>query len=198
MTAKNTAAPIDAGAPKRKTKTKTAKPPSTRNAAKSAKKSYVERVFGQYVPTLDKARVIAERYVIDYNPAAALSAGGYSDSTIHSHGHVMIRHPRIQAEVEKLQAEIRERVLVDQSYVIEGFVDISERCLGRKPVYKIDESGNTVAQVIFRPTEAHRALESIGRHLGMFKDVLEVREVMTVEEWLSHVEEKAAKHARAH
>ena len=165
--------------------------PSVRKPAASAKKSYVEKVFTWFNPSVEKARLIAERYVIDYNPVEALKAGGYADSSINSHGHVIIRHPRIVAEVEALQAAVREKVLIDESYVLDGLKLVAEKSMGRSPITRLDEEGNTIVQTTFNPSAATKALEQIGRHLGMFKDVLEVREEMTVEEWVSLVEKEA-------
>jgi len=173
--------------------------PSTRNPAKSATKSYVEKVFTWFNPSADKARTIAERFVIDRNPVEALRAGGYADTSINSHGHVIMRHPRIVAEVEKLQIEIRKHVLIDESYVLASLHEVAEKCLGHVPIIKLDENGEAVFQLTFNPAGATKALENIGRHFGMFKDVLEISEGITMEQWVTQMEKAMeGRHGKAH
>lgn len=168
-------APVKAKAPAKKKATKKKDP--------RANLPYVERVFSWFNPSPEKARGIAERYVLDWNPTAALEQY-YSDNTIRSHGHVIIQHPRVQEEVRLLQEAMRERAIVNETYVIAGLYEVAEKCMGHMPIVKVDEDGNSVHQLTFNPAAATKALENIGRHFGMFKDITELRDAVPVEEWV--------------
>tara|TARA_R110002072_G_scaffold21764_22_gene76834 strand:- start:548 stop:1153 length:606 start_codon:yes stop_codon:yes gene_type:complete len=180
-------APTKKAAPKKAPVKRAPRKPST----KPVKKSYIDDVFGRYVPNQAKAKAIAERYVIDWNPLEALKAGGYSEGTVRSHGHVMIKHPNIQAELAKLQEEIRANVIADAAYVIHGMHEVAEKCMGHQPIITLDEEGNSIVKLGFNPAAATAALEKIGRSLGMFKDSIEIKGVLSVEDWVAQVEEKA-------
>lgn len=170
--------------------------PKTRRRKSVAESPYKSKIFNQYRPSADKCKVIAERFVLDYNPTPALLQV-YSDTVVRSHGHVIIQHPDIQAEVRALQAAARERAIIDESYVIAGLHEVAEKSLGHVPVYRIDEDGQTQAQLQFNGPAATKALETIGRHFGMFKDVLEVSEQVSVEDWVKCAnEEYEARHAK--
>lgn len=198
--------PAKKAAPKKapaKKKAPTKAPAAKKASAKKdprANLPYIERVFRWFNPSPEKARGIAERYVLDWNPTAAL-AQYYSENTISSHGHIIIQHPRIQEEVRKLQEIMRERAIVNETYVIAGLYEVAEKCLGHKPVAKLDDSGNTVHQLTFNPAAATKALENIGRHFGMFKDITEVRDAVPVEDWVEDANreyEKRNGNARSH
>lgn len=180
----------------RKAPTKKAAPkkaPAKRAPRKTSpvKKSYIDAIFGRYSPNQEKSRAIAERYIIDWNPTEALKAGGYADTTIRCHGHVMIKHPNIQAELAKLQEEIRANVIADAAYVIHGLHEVAEKCMGHQPIITLDEEGGSIVKLGFNPAAATAALEKIGRSLGMFKDSIEIKGVLSVEDWVAQVEEKA-------
>lgn len=176
-----------------------AKKPAVKRARrepKPVKQSYVESIFGSYKPTPDRCRAIAERFVIDWNPIEALKAGGYAETTANAHGYVLIKHPDIQAEIDKLQAQVRERVLVDEVYVVEALHQVVETSLGRRPIFSMDEDGKTMAKIAYNGGAATNAAKELGRHLGMFKDVLEVKKELSVEDWLREVEQGLEEHVR--
>lgn len=177
-----------------------AKKPAAKRAPRkprAVKQSYIESILGSYKPTPEKCRTIAERYVIDWNPIEALKAGGYAETTVNSHGYVLIRHPSIQAEVEKLQAQVRERVLVDEVYVVEALHQVVETSLGRRPIFTMDEDGQTIHKIAYNGVAATNAAKELGRHLGMFKDVVEVKKELSLEDWLAEVEKGLEGHNSA-
>jgi|GEM_PF-2626964 len=164
--------------------------PRAKREPKPVKQSYVESIFGTYAPTPEKCRTIAERFILDWNPLEALKAGGYAETTVKSHGYVMIHHPNIRAEIEKLQAEVRERVLVDEIYVIEALHQVVETSLGRRPIFAMDDEGNTAVKISYNSVSAISAAKELGRHLGMFKDVLEVKKEISIEDWIAETEKR--------
>jgi phage terminase small subunit len=72
-------------------------------------------------------------------------------------------------EADATQAAARtEHVAVTQDWVIAQLREVVERCMEPEPV--LDRAGNPTGGFTFNPTAANRALELIGKHLGMFKD----------------------------
>lgn len=105
----------------------------------------------------DKQKRFCEEYLIDLNATKAALRAGYSEKTAGSIGCENLMKPEISEYIEKLRAEqskrtgiTADRVLAELSKL--GFADMAEV-----------ES--------FRAADKLRALELIGKHIGMFKDV---------------------------
>ena len=81
------------------------------------------------------------------------------------------------ARVRELQHEQLERLSISADYVILRLMDTLERCMQAVPVMVWDpEEGRKVesGEYTFDSKGALKALELIGRHLGMFEDKLSV------------------------
>jgi hypothetical protein len=95
-----------------------------------------------------------EEYLVDLNSTRAARAAGYLRGDT---GRALLKRPHVRAAVERRMRERRERLKLSQDYVIERLIKEAE-CDAAE--------GNATARV--------RALELLGKHLGMFWDRQEV------------------------
>lgn len=119
-----------------------------------------------------KQAAFVEEYLVDLNATAAATRAGYASKSARKVGSNLLTLPHIQAAIEEALAERRERVEVTQDQVIADLLEIKERCLQRSPV--VDRRGDQIQDDegrdvwSFNAKDAIRALELLGKHLGMF------------------------------
>lgn len=124
-----------------------------------------------------KQERFAAEYLVDLNATQAAIRAGYSRRTAKQAGAENLSKPNLKARIDEALAKRAAKVEVDQQYVITNLVEVVERCLQRRPVYSLsgkqvqDEDGNNLWT--FNANGANKALESLGKHLGMFTDKVE-------------------------
>lgn len=110
------------------------------------------------------------------------------DSTAEVEASKYLRNPKVLEYIEERQKELQEKTKVTQEYVILNLKEMVERCMKHKPVmvfnpiYKVyeqkteelfDAEGNPAGEAgvyTFDSIGANKALELLGKHLGMFND----------------------------
>ena len=144
-----------------------------------------------------KQKIFADEYLIDLNATQAAIRAGYSPDTAGSIGSENLKKPEIRARIEKAMAERSKRTGINQDRIImelakiallnpKGLVNFDEATIKEDAT---DEDVAAVASVKVKrfPTkdgegverevkmyDKTKALELLGRHLGMFKDKVEV------------------------
>lgn len=150
-----------------------------------------------------KQKRFIEEYLIDLNATQAAIRAGYSPHTAGAIGHENLNKPEIRARIDKALAERSKRTginadrvvrelariaLVNPANVIDFdvatiFDDASEDDLAAIASVKVKtipgENGDIVEREV-RMYDKNRALELLGKHLGMFKDRLEINGSMDV------------------
>lgn len=90
---------------------------------------------------------------------------------------------KIRSRVDVLQQEHRQRHNLTVDNIIADLQEYRDICMGRKPltittVVKNAQEGTAQSVntecFVFEPTGANKALELLGKHLGMFKDRVDV------------------------
>lgn len=118
-----------------------------------------------------------QEYVIDYNGTQAAIRAGYKEKNARSQASALLTNPNILTRVRELQHEQVERLAVSQDYVIRQLVDTYNCCREPSPVMQYDKDlGEWVetGTYQFDSKGALRALELLGKHLGMYSDKLQV------------------------
>ncbi len=110
-----------------------------------------------------RQRLFVEEYLLDCNATKAAIRAGYSPRTAKKAGPRLLTNPRIRAAIRMRMQERSERTRVSADYVIERLVREAE---GE------GEDSSPMARV--------KALELLGRHLGMFWERREVVEPVRV------------------
>ena len=93
-----------------------------------------------------------EEYLLDLNATQAAVRSGYSPRGAAACGWNLLRKPAVQRAVACAMEERSRRVQIDQDLVVQGLWSIAVGGTGR---------------------ERMRALELLGRHLGMWRDGFE-------------------------
>lgn len=152
--------------------------------------------------TPKQRRFVAE-YLVDLNATQAAIRAGYSRKTAYSMGQRLLKHVEVQAAIQKAMAEREKRTGVTQDWVVQELYRIASADRGafaRVVTLREGEDGRPPAQVVELTdtdelTEDQRAalagveetkfgirvntydklkaLELLGRHLGMFTDKVE-------------------------
>ena len=122
-----------------------------------------------------------EEYLIDLNATQAAIRAGYSEDTAKEMGYENLTKPHIQKAIQEAQNKRAERVNVTQDDVLRGLLEIIAMSTGKQKITetelsKVDGSivPMDVEKVCFEPHAANKALELLGKHLGMFKDKVDV------------------------
>lgn len=122
----------------------------------------------------DKQAAFVREYLVDLNATQAAIRAGYSERTASRIGPQLLGKTCVREAIEKAQAKRARRVEVTQDYVLSNLVDVVERTMQRAPV--LDRKGEQVtdedgrAVWTFDAKGANRALELLGKHLGIFAD----------------------------
>jgi phage terminase small subunit len=128
--------------------------------------------------TRKQARFV-EEYLIDLNATQAAIRAGYSKKRANAIGYDLLTNTDIHNTINAALADRAARTQVTADYVLAKLKEIVERCLQRAPVVNLkgrqiqDEEGRDVWE--FNAPGANKALELLGRHLGMFTDKVEVK-----------------------
>lgn len=130
----------------------------------------------------DKQEVFCQEYLIDLNATQAAIRAGYSMSTAYSIGSENLTKPELRTRIVELMALRSERLLIDSDFVIQSLIEVSQRCMQKRPVMVFDAAERKVVQKKddedrdvweFDSTGANKALELLGKHLKMFTDKVE-------------------------
>lgn len=140
-----------------------------------------------------KQKLFIEEYLIDLNATKAAIRAGYSSETAYSIGSENLKKPEIRARIDKAMAERSKRTGINQDRVLQelakiGFANIRDVVdLGTAKVLPQakEEDLACIQSIKVKPNEwgierevkmydKKAALVDIGRHLGMFKDKVEV------------------------
>ncbi len=129
-----------------------------------------------------KQQAFVEEYLVDLNATQAAIRAGYSPDTAQQMGSENLSKPVIATAIAELMAERSKRTEITAFNVLGDITTIKARCMQTSPV--IDKAGNHVmietedGEIVpaykFDPTNALKANELLGKHLGMFTDKHEI------------------------
>lgn len=118
----------------------------------------------------DKQKRFVEEYVIDSNGTQAAIRAGYAAEHAHTEASRLLRNVKVSAYLAEKRKEIADKLQIDAAWVLQRFVDISNRCMQAEPVLIFDgEQWVESGEYKFDATGANKATESIGKHLGFFE-----------------------------
>lgn len=131
----------------------------------------------------DKKKLFADHYLVLLNATEAAIKAGYSEKTAYSQGSRLLKDVDIHAYIEEKQQVRAEKLELDAEWVLKRLMAISDRCMTAEPVIEFDPDTRQMKETgeyKFDSTGANRATELIGKHLGMFKDKLDITGEMTI------------------
>lgn len=150
-----------------------------------------------------KQKRFIEEYLIDLNATQAAIRAGYSPATAYSIGNENLKKPEIRARIDKAMAERSKRTGINAERVVMelariGLVnpgklinfdeatvkeDATEDDLAAVQSVKVKtiptDDGNIVEREV-KLYDKNRALELLGKHLGIFKDKIDIEGDMQI------------------
>lgn len=119
-----------------------------------------------------KQQRFVEEYLIDLNGTQAAIRAGYSPDSARVTASRMLAEANIQ-EAVRIAKEARRKVAqVDAEYVINGIVNLIQKCESAVPV--TDREGNETGEYTIQAGPAMKGYELLSRHLGLLNDKLKV------------------------
>lgn len=116
----------------------------------------------------EKQKRFIDEYLIDLNATAAAVRAGYSKKNADKIGPRLVGESRVtQALADRLHARMK-RTEISQDFVLENLKEIVNRSMQHEGADDYD------------PRAAAKALELLGRHLGMFTDKVNLSGELTV------------------
>jgi hypothetical protein len=84
----------------------------------------------------------------------------------------LLKDVKIVARLSELQRKAEEKVVIDRAWVLHRLVENVERAMTARAA--VDEDGNPVGVYKYEGSVANRALELLGKEMGMFVDRKEI------------------------
>ncbi len=133
-----------------------------------------------------RQKKFTEEYLIDLNATKAALRAGYSAKTSDKIGYQLLEKTRVKEALERAIRKREQRTEITQDMVvaqlakiafadIRGIVTWENGELRMRPSDDVD--GTTIAEVTqtaVKLNDRMKALELLGKHLGMFKDKMDV------------------------
>ena len=123
--------------------------------------------------TKKQATFVAE-YLVDLNATQAAIRAGYSKKSAARIGVELLNKTQVSDAIQKAREQQTKRTLITADYVLSNLREVVERSMQRAPVCNmrgeqiIDDEGNHIWG--FDAKNANRALELLGKHLGLWTD----------------------------
>jgi phage terminase small subunit len=125
----------------------------------------------------DKQKRFIEEYLVDLNATQAAIRAGYSKKTANEQASRLLTNVNISARIKERQQELSAKTELTQEWVLEHLKEVVAKSMQEVEVEKWDyESKSMVGtgEYVFDSKGANRALELIGKHLGMFTDKVDI------------------------
>jgi phage terminase small subunit len=124
----------------------------------------------------EKHELFVMAYLKNLNATEAAIEAGYSEKSARVQGSRLLTNADIRARIDELLERRKEKMELDADFVIGRLLEISEMCMRAKPVMKWDYEERQLVETgeyTFDSSGANKAMELIGKHMGMFKEKIE-------------------------
>lgn len=123
-----------------------------------------------------KQEKFCQEYMVDLNAAQAAIRAGYSEDSARFIGHENLTKPYIAERIAEMKQEATDRTQITADYVLSSLKEVAERCLQATPVYARGEDSEEpeAEEWKFEHAGANKALELLGKHLGLFVEKKEI------------------------
>lgn len=118
----------------------------------------------------------------EFNGAEAARKAKYAKKSARAQASQLLTTHNIQKRLFFLKQERRERIQIDQDYVLGNLQKLVDRCMQTLPVFEKDSDGNWKESGLFQfdSRGAAKGLELLGKHLALFTDKVQWSGTLTV------------------
>ncbi len=112
-----------------------------------------------------------QEYAVDYNGTQAAIRAGYEEKSARQQASRLLSQEEILNRIMELQADQVKRLAITQDYVVMQLLDTYKCCREAAPVMQYDYDLGKMVETgtyQFDSKGALRALELLGKHLGMY------------------------------
>lgn len=121
--------------------------------------------------TPKQERFVAE-YLIDLNATQAAIRAGYSAKTAQEQSSRLLSKDIVASAVAARQSKVADKLEISHEWVLSKLVENIDRAMQAAAV--LDNDGKPTGEYKYDGSVANRALELVGKHIGMFIDRSEV------------------------
>lgn len=118
-----------------------------------------------------RERRFIDEYLVDLNGTQAAIRAGYSKRRARQTAWELLEKPEVAAAIAAAQAARSKRTQITQDWVLDRLHEVVERSMQHEPV--TDRQGHPTGEYTFNAPGANKALELLGKHLGMFRERVE-------------------------
>lgn len=130
----------------------------------------VQELENESQPLTARQQAFVEHFVVLRNGTKAAIEAGYAPGSAHVEASRLLRNAKVRAAVDALSKERAIELGIDHTFVLERLKTVVERCL---QVEEVVMFGEPTGEFKFNAKDANKALELLGKQLGMFKDQVE-------------------------
>jgi phage terminase small subunit len=127
----------------------------------------------------DKHEIFCLEYMKDMNGTQAAIRAGYSKKTARVSASRLLSNPAIASRVRELKQQKKESVVVETDFILEGLIELANRCMQKVPVLEWNYAKRSFEQATdpdtgegvwqFDSKGAAKAFELLGKHKGVFE-----------------------------
>lgn len=125
-----------------------------------------------------KQERFVQEYLVDLNATQAAIRAGYAPKTAQAQSSRLLSNVMVGQAIAEAQKEVGEALDLDAQYVLTGLKSTIERCSELKVLrtrkgepIQVEVDGELMQAVtLYDPKAVLKGYELLGRHLGMFKD----------------------------
>lgn len=121
-----------------------------------------------------KQKLFADEWLVDMDATNAYRRAGYQSKGVaaESNSSRLLANQDVQAYIAERMREREKRTEITQDYVLTTIKNTIDRCAQAEPV--VDREGNPTGEYRFDATNVLKGAELLGKHLGMFKEKVEL------------------------
>lgn len=126
----------------------------------------------------DKQRRFVEEYLIDFNGTQAAIRAGYSAKTARQQASDLLTKPDISRAIREGMDKLSKKAELSAEWVLDNLRNVAIRCQQAEPVKVWDSEKREYVETgeyQFDSAGANRSLELLGKHLGIFKEKVDIK-----------------------
>jgi phage terminase small subunit len=124
----------------------------------------------------EKQKRFADEYLVDLNAKQAAIRSGYSAKTAEQQASRLLSNVKVQEYIQNKQKKLEIKTELTAQWVLDNLKAVAERCMQAEPLLtRVGNQWEESGEYTFQAAGANKALELIGKHLGMFTDKLDIK-----------------------